>query len=599
MESIVYLRYSDLFDQRIPLPTLKKKLRQFNLTNLLITLSRINILLCRQHTLDRSTKKRGELQSLLADHYMSDETLYSKLKNKYDPSFNPIFTRQQMLFLFRLSILTCSENTSLHPNDNQESKFRFGECCLIASDHLGSRKEEKAISEGSDSKRTRHIGYQLAPVTELYNPVSLKYALVRSEILYGEILKSQQFKQALPHRLASFNMDQKFLDATGITINQYRGFTVAVLSNVIAWEDEEIFNNPDLLTFKRYGFLLKSKVKQSDFDSYLTLESKTIQQFKASLVKPTRRIRTPFSYVDFRVRPLLEFNKDSFIPIDPCFLIEKLGSGIYWKILDSLKSKHEKDTFLELYGALFEEYVNSILNEIPVYKGLFIASPEYDNGEKCFDGIIYYPETKHLLALEYKSSFMRIDAKYGGGVRDFEKELKKKFVAKEGNKPKGVGQLTRHIEYLFQKGKNKRRHLKDRDIDSWIQGAVKISPILIPQELLLHFPTLEGGLNKHLNQLLNRRKLRAGIHINQLTVIDIDTLERIKPCLVQDIFTLEQCVNARAHRDKDYKYDFYSFLYSNFIQLREEVLDKKIEGTFNRVWERIKETFFDPSQQNI
>ena len=285
MEGITYLRHSDLYGQRVSFVTLKKTLRQFNLTNILFSLSRINVLLCRQYILDRSQKKMREVQQLLAMNYLNDDTYYSKLADKYDAYFNPVFSRQQMLYLFRLCILECSVSGPLNPDDNNDNKFKLGECCLIASDHLTSPKEDKSISEGRDTTRTRHLGYQLAPIVELYNPVQLKNALVRSEIMYGEILGSQQFKQKLSAQLADFDINQKFLDATGITINQYREFTVAVLSNYLGIEDKDIFDDSSKLIFNRHRFLSTSKVKQSDFDSYLNLESRSIPQFKISITR--------------------------------------------------------------------------------------------------------------------------------------------------------------------------------------------------------------------------------------------------------------------------------------------------------------------------
>ena len=78
-----------------------------------------------------------------------------------------------------------------------------------------------------------------------------------------------------------------------------------------------------------------------------------------------------------------------------------------------------------------------------------------------------------------------------------------------------------------------------------------------------------------------------------MTVIDIDTLERIKPYLSQQVFTLEQAINSRVYRDPDHKAPFYSFLISNFAEMKKMRRDETIEETHNRVWERIKETFFD------
>jgi len=53
--------------------------------------------------------------------------------------------------------------------------------------------------------------------------------------------------------------------------------------------------------------------------------------------------------------------------VDPCFLAEKLASGVYWAVNAALKTDKKAETstrtlqFSRLWGKLFEEYVFEML----------------------------------------------------------------------------------------------------------------------------------------------------------------------------------------------------------------------------------------------
>lgn len=116
MFSIVYLRYSDLFDEKPTLAALKKKLRQFKLSNIVLDLSRINVLLGRERMLGGGRKGMQDLQGLLIANYIDDEILEGRLKPRFGTRMrdeSPIFSRQQALTLIRLCSLVCSEDAPL------------------------------------------------------------------------------------------------------------------------------------------------------------------------------------------------------------------------------------------------------------------------------------------------------------------------------------------------------------------------------------------------------------------------------------------------------------------------------------------------------
>jgi hypothetical protein len=75
MQGHIYLRHSDLFGQRPHLATLKKKLRQFKLSDVIFTLSRINVLLGRQRMLREGNESQRKLEELLRANYIEPDLL--------------------------------------------------------------------------------------------------------------------------------------------------------------------------------------------------------------------------------------------------------------------------------------------------------------------------------------------------------------------------------------------------------------------------------------------------------------------------------------------------------------------------------------------
>src|SRR5437899_10136448 len=144
-----YLRHEDLFGERSHLSTLKSKLRQFKLSNVLFTLTRINVLLGRQAILRENKEKQRELQELLISNYLDPNLLRSVPKAKFDSlsaDERPIFFRQQILNLLRMCILACREDATMTTEGKSRGAYELGLCCLMMNDHLVSTAEERATS---------------------------------------------------------------------------------------------------------------------------------------------------------------------------------------------------------------------------------------------------------------------------------------------------------------------------------------------------------------------------------------------------------------------------------------------------------------------
>lgn len=598
MMSGTYISYSDLCDQRLPLATLKTKLRQFKLSNVIFTLSRINVLLGRQRMLGEGREAMQDLQYRLVANYVDDELLEGRLKPRFGQlktDEHPLFIRQQILGLIRLCALVCRESAATITDGKTAGGYALGRCCLIMNDHLLSKKEERAIAVGADPKRRKHLGMQLAPILELYNPPRIEQAVVRAETIFSEILDSPEMQAIIRRELRGFDISKAFFEATGLSIDKYKELILTIISWLYGHRPEELIKTPNLFMFRRAQFISTTLIDNKDFDRYLALDSMKLSETKTRFSGKRAKLLPHFDYVLFRTRPLLELDNDNFICVDSCFAVEKLSSGIYWTIIDSLKGNDKKTAF-DAFGYLFEIYVNRLLQQISPLDGLFIPSPKYMTGESSFDGIIC--GRNHLIVMEYKASFMRIDAKYSGKVRTFEQELDKKFgVDKKEGTEKGVAQLANHIEWLFHEAVSERSHIQELDqiLKNSHSRVEKITPVLIVQEPILRFHMIEEMLSKRFVRVLKQRKITKGVRVAPLAVIDIDTLEGMKPSLVAGDFTFEQVLNARATRDPNYNYIWHNFLNEYFPQFGKKV-DTELNSRFEAIMERAKSNFFGNMQ---
>jgi hypothetical protein len=81
----------------------------------------------------------------------------------------------------------------------------------------------------------------------------------------------------------------------------------------------------------------------------------------------------------------LEVLKDVFVCVDPGFLVEKAGRGLYWTLFSELPNNKEREKLAAFWGRLFEEYINRMLESNYSVEGKLIKQPQFSNGNQAFD----------------------------------------------------------------------------------------------------------------------------------------------------------------------------------------------------------------------
>lgn len=579
----LYLTHKELHGEKVHFQTLKKKLRGLRRSSVVSNLAAVNNLFAHSKFIGQYSNDFPKIQEDLKYSYLR-QSVRSKITENGLDNF-VVFVRLQTLFLAQLSLLYSNDEVIELADGLTNAGFDLGDTCLIASDYLWSPREAANTGTGTDKKRIRHLGFQLAPGMELSNPLDMIAGIARSETIYSQILTSKEFRSILKDkRLDTFDITAEFQKATKISLQDYVDITVGLLSFMLTPDDK---NLNVVRSFTVDGFLAQSNMKKETFKSYLKLEARDVEQFK-SLFKSQGSYLNQHSFLPFKKFPLIELHKGIYICIDTFFLTEKLGAGIYWKLFDNL-SDTKRETLSAVFGHLFELYVRTIFRAVTSHKsrdlkkGMLYSSPKYKGtDDESFDEIIYYPVSKHLIVIETKASLMHTTTKYGRSIKKFRGEMVKKFVKNKDGKDLGVTQLTKHIGRLFHSDKAKRFHLEDDELDYWIQNAEKISPVLVTQELVISFHINEDWLNDDFNKSL--KQVRSSVGVSNLTVIDVQTLEELRPHLINGTPTFEQCINSRNYRDPEYKSHFADFVSDNFdlAHKTDEHTDSAIEAVFGR-----------------
>ena len=580
-----YIGYFELFGERIPLGEIKKQLRGFKLSNIVGELARLNTLLVLSLHDD---KKLQLVQRKLVQNFLDKEIL-DTLERKFGPEKmeqRPVFFPQQILTLLRMSLLVCTEKASLIADGKAEAGYALGRCCLMITDHLLSKKQERAIAEGTNAKQRKHLGLQTGPTRELYNPTDLLRAVARTDIIFSDLLESN--RDGLKKKLQGFDLSEEFRKAAGISLSRYCDLVFVTFAYYASKDPKEFVEDETACAINPASLLASGTVTRGELDGFLTLDSIRLQDLQAA-IKTTKQALPSLDFTAFRQRPMIEFPGGNLMCINPSFLLEKLSTGLHWTIVNSFGGNRQKSKkALDAFGLLFELYVDRIMQQVyPSKLKLFSSFPKFANGDEAFDGALCLGD--HLVAFEYKGGSLTLEAKYSGKIRLFECELDRKFgLGKDG----GVFQLARKIELLFHRDRSRRYRIPD--LDKLISKITKITPVLIVQEPFLRGDFLNWMLNCRFKKLIQKSKVKA-IEIAPLQVIDIESLERLKPNLITRDFSLDQCLNARACDDPDVIYSFNTFPWKKYFPSFGTQEDEEVRVRSEAVLRRVRKTIFGSS----
>jgi hypothetical protein len=568
--------WQELYGKRPSFEDIRQILQSLNRLKTTLLLSQISIHLSLDRFHDES-KESQYLQGFLISNLISDDLL-GRLKDRYGRERTDVrrcFHPWQVLTLLKWAIMECQPTAGADPGENQDARYSLGRALIMTNDLLATKGSQKAIGKHRESEKRRMIALQLqvGSALEVSNPPSIRTSIVRTEIMFGEI--ARRVNPPLDVRAV-------FANRTGLALDAYVDMVFAILIYYLTQSQKELIADSQKLLLNPDTFF--RIVPKENVEKFLAMEMNSLDEAATHLGRPSP-LKPQHDFIAFRKKPLLQLAEKSAICINPGFLQEKLESGLFWSIFNSLSTDEERWSLFSTWGRLFEEYISYLLTD--PFEGKqerYVASPKFkDNDDEAFDGIVVADAT--WFVMEYKGGFLKAEAKYAENEDEFIDDIRLKFGT---NRRAGIGQLARKIGQVFDSNDSRRRTL--RGLDS--SKAAIIVPVMVVQEPFVSSPITSMYLCGEFRHELRAQQLLRRVSCTGLQILDVGDIEMIRPYVRSGQCTFRDCLMERARMgDKAPDFHHYFGEYFRARNLKPEA-DSDFAARSHAIFDRIAIRFF-------
>jgi hypothetical protein len=205
-------------------------------------------------------------------------------------------------------------------------------------------------------------------------------------------------------------------------------------------------SNTSPLRFEIYEYL-KPHFTREDIEKALPLVSSDPYALAYNLMSAPRQ-NWAADLQALRERPVLRISPEHFVCPDFGLLYRCLTDRIY----HLLEGAYEKRAFSQLFGFIFEEYVNGLIRQF-AYEGStlvrnFYASPFFEGTtDQAGDGILHWEDSAVLM--EYKARQLTTRERYAGIQEVLMSGIDDILGKEDGRSKKGVTQLASNIKRLL------------------------------------------------------------------------------------------------------------------------------------------------------
>jgi hypothetical protein len=370
----------------------------------------------------------------------------------------------------------------------------------------------------------------------------------------GSYLMTTRFLEELKGDPDFLDIKQLFRDAVKLTPVEFEALCFATTSRYSQLDFAAFSKDPSIFLLPQ-TFFGNTGMTQPQLERFRREVSGRSKVLKKAYEK---RIKGNSDFILFRDKPMFYTEDDRLFCADTGFLIEKLESGPFWRVHNALKNDAEKERLHRLWGKLFERYVGWMISDYSDGKrNVYVASPRYkaDNNEEVCDGIVICGTT--AVFLEIKGSTFTAQSKYGADLAALSNELETKLVQNQAGKSKGVAQLAKAVERVF----NRTKPEQVADID--LSRIQKILPVLIVRDGIGNVMMLNALLNLKFQSVFNRKSVWPRT-VTPLCVLSADAFDFIAPYLGE--FGFAEIVESRLQGDKSLK--------GSFLIVENSALDK-------------------------
>ncbi len=255
-----------------------------------------------------------------------------------------------------------------------------------------------------------------------------------------------------------------------------------------------------------------------------------------------------------------------------------------------LEGAYEKKTFSQLFGYIFEEYVNGIIRQF-AYEGStlvreFYASPFFEGtNEQAGDGILHWDDAAVLM--EYKARQLTTRERYAGIEEVLMDGIDDILGKKESRNKKGVAQLASNIKRLLagEKVVSGSGHALD------ISGCPTIYPMIVSYDDAMSIEAVRQYAEANFRVSLEKRGVDP-TRVSTLFVFslkDFETLEAVAKKFPPKQLLSEYADHIRKN-PKDRLGSFRNFIVKNGLADMVKVSETWVGQTQARV---LREAFSD------
>ena len=487
----VLITYREIFNKEPSLAELQAILEKYQRREVIFLFAKLNCLLGTwQNT------PQFDLDARFSDYLLSDFRENLGRMRRRDNS-RVVFSRLGILYLIKQACLTCPEDGE--PPNTRSAHSDLGVFFLIANDLLlpfvpspsdDILKRMANILPFSDYVSHDHYPMEVGRTQLIFNEVtSLPSVVARTDFIDLSALFQEHFE-----------LDQK----------TFCELVFGCTSKFLKPKLEDLESDPEMAILRKTYFS-KSQIAVDTiarFFSKVTItESAFVEKVRESKSRPGDDLTL------FQAFPLIEIAQDIYACLDPGFLMDKAGRGLYWSLFGKVQDDR-RGNLAAFWGTVFEACVNYILQKSYSAGGTFIPEPRFANGDAAFDACII--EGRNLLVMEHKSSIIRADAKYSGDVTKLKKELDLKFIEGDAEGSKGLTQLSTHLA-RFLSG-DKLGGINAEEVD-------RVYPVMVCLEGTMVAPYLGKYFNDRFTEIYPRKKFRQVITpVFTLEMADVENL---------------------------------------------------------------------------
>jgi hypothetical protein len=237
-ELVTYPTWEEMFGKHPTKAELVDQIRPLDRLHSVWLLARINILLAlgRIHPTEKRTV---QLQTYLVNLLIGEE-LFQELRKKFGSERlvkRQPFHSLQILTLMKMIAMEGTKTGGMRPDIDMGAAHRLGRCLIMANDFLFTPENLRHIRRERPSMKKKRVALQLQMGSglEVNNPPTINTSIVRSEMIFGEILKE------IP---CSLDIRSLFQQRSGMALEDYIDHVFGLLMYYITLDVDKLIGDP-------------------------------------------------------------------------------------------------------------------------------------------------------------------------------------------------------------------------------------------------------------------------------------------------------------------------------------------------------------------